>query len=386
MSQKLHQRARRACHALAVVIAALTPPLAAQSEDGAQPAPAIRPTVRELTEYDEYTGRFAAVNRVEVRSRVSGYLSEVRFAEGQIVAKGDLLFVIDQRPFRIALDAARADLAAVRATLDLAKTEASRARSLRADRAISQEEVDQREQEEVAAAARVARARADVAQAELNLEFTEVRAALSGRIGRRLLDVGNLISGGDVQGTLLTTIVQEDPIHFYFEVSEADFLRYSRLNESGDRPSSRTTPNAVSIRLLDEEDFLHHGVMDFVDNELDPTTGTNQGRAVLSNPNGLLQPGAFGRVRLLGSALYQAVLVPDSIVQFDQSRQFVLVIENGGQVARRWIEPGPIVDEMRIVREGLTGDELLVAGAFHRVRIGSTVSPQLDESVTLTSN
>ena len=303
----------------------LAPQQAAIAQPGADsaavPVPAVRPVLRELVEYDEYTGRFAAVNRVDVRARVSGYLSAAGFTEGQVVEAGDLLFVIDQRPFQIAVTAARAELEEMRAGLVLASTEAERARTLRKNLVMSQEDVDQRVQAEVVAASRLSQAQATLARAELNLEFTEIRAPITGRIGRRLLDVGNMVIGGDVQGTLLTTIVQEDPIHFYFEASEADFLRYARLNQSGARIASRFKANEISVKLLDEDEFLHHGVMDFVDNQLDANTGTVQGRALLANPDGLLQPGLFGRVRLPGSGLHEVMLLPDEVIQFDQSRQ-----------------------------------------------------------------
>jgi RND family efflux transporter MFP subunit len=344
------------------------------------PVAAVRPIVRELVEYDEYTGRFAAVNRIELRARVSGYLSAAEFTEGQLVQAGDLLFVIDQRPFQIAVTAARAELDEMRAGLDLARTEANRARTLRKDLVISQEDLDHRVQAEVVAASRLSRAQATLARAELNLEFTEVRAPIDGRIGRRLLDVGNMVIGGDLQGTLLTTIVQQDPIHFYFEVSEADALRYARLGQSGARITSRNTANAISIKLLDEEEFLHTGAMDFVNNELNATTGTVQGRGLLPNPDGLLQPGLFGRVRLPGSGRHPVVLVPDHVIQFDQSRQFVFVINPAGVVERQWISAGPIAEGLRIVREGLDGSELVAAGGFHRMRVGMQVSPQLDDA------
>jgi RND family efflux transporter MFP subunit len=349
-------------------------------DSAAVPVPAVRPIVRELVEYDEYTGRFAAVNRVDLRARVSGYLSAAEFTEGQVVHAGDLLFVIDQRPLQIAVTAARAEVEEMRAGLELARTEAGRARTLRKNLVISQEDLDQRVQAEVVAASRLSRAQATLARAELNLEFTEIRAPIDGRIGRRLLDVGNMVIGGDVQGSLLTTIVQEDPIHFYFEVSEADFLRYARLHQSGARIASRNTANAISIKLLDEEKFVHHGAMDFVDNELNATTGTVQGRGLLPNPDGLLQPGLFGRVRLPGSGLHPVVLVPDHVIQFDQSRQFVFVINPDGIVERKWISTGPIAEGLRIVREGLDGSELVAAGGFHRLRIGMQVEPQLADS------
>jgi len=355
--------------------------LAQPGGDGAAaPVPAVRPIVRELVEYDEYTGRFAAVNRVDLRARVSGYLSAAEFTEGQVVHAGDLLFVIDQRPLQIAVTAARAEVEEMRAGLELARTEAGRSRTLRKNLVISQEDLDQRVQAEVVAASRLSRAQATLARAELNLEFTEIRAPIDGRIGRRLLDVGNMVIGGDVQGSLLTTIVQEDPIHFYFEVSEADFLRYARLHQSGARIASRNTANAISIKLLDEEKFVHHGAMDFVDNELNATTGTVQGRGLLPNPDGLLQPGLFGRVRLPGSGLHPVVLVPDHVIQFDQSRQFVFVINPDGIVERKWISIGPIAAGLRIIREGLDGSELVAAGGFHRMRAGMLVEPHLADS------
>ena len=355
--------------------------LAQPGGDGAAvPVPAVRPIVRELVEYDEYTGRFAAVNRVDLRARVSGYLSAAGFTEGQVVHAGDLLFVIDQRPLQIAVTAARAEVEEMRAGLELARTEAGRARTLRKNLVISQEDLDQSVQAEVVAASRLSRAQATLARAELNLEFTEIRAPIDGRIGRRLLDVGNMVIGGDVQGSLLTTIVQEDPIHFYFEVSEADFLRYARLHQSGARIASRNTANAISIKLLDEEKFVHHGAMDFVDNELNATTGTVQGRGLLPNPDGLLQPGLFGRVRLPGSGLHPVVLVPDHVIQFDQSRQFVFVINPDGIVERKWISIGPIAEGLRIIREGLDGSELVAAGGFHRMRAGMQVVPHLADS------
>ena len=355
--------------------------LAQPGGDGAAvPVPAVRPIVRKLVEYDEYTGRFAAVNRVDLRARVSGYLSAAEFTEGQVVHAGDLLFVIDQRPLQIAMTAARAEVEEMRAGLELARTEAGRSRTLRKNLVISQEDLDQRVQAEVVAASRLSRAQATLARAELNLEFTEIRAPIDGRIGRRLLDVGNMVIGGDVQGSLLTTIVQEDPIHFYFEVSEADFLRYARLHQSGARIASRNTANAISIKLLDEEKFVHHGAMDFVDNELNATTGTVQGRGLLPNPDGLLQPGLFGRVRLPGSGLHPVVLVPDHVIQFDQSRQFVFVINPDGIVERKWISIGPIAEGQRIIREGLDGSELVAAGGFHRMRAGMQVVPHLADS------
>lgn len=383
--QTIFSHAGRALAASIIILTVLSlVPGVARAQPGtgseALPVAAVKPAVRELIEYDEYTGRFAAVNRVDVRARVSGYLSAAEFTEGQRVEAGDLLFVIDQRPFRIAVTAAQAELEEMRTGLELASTEADRARALRKNLVISQEDLDHRVQAEAVAASQLSQAQAALARAQLNLEFTEIRAPVDGRIGRRLLDVGNMVIGGDVQGTLLTTIVQEDPIHFYFEVSEADFLRYARLHQSGARIASRFKANEVSIKLLDEQAFMHQGVMDFVDNELHPTTGTVQARALLANPDGLLQPGLFGRVRLPGSGLHQVVLVPDQVIQFDQSRQFVFVVNPDGMVERRWVTIGPMAEGMRIIRKGLDGSETVAAGGFHRLRAGLQVAPQLAAS------
>ena len=371
-----HRFSRLVLASLLLLLAATNTAEKALAQGEAPPVPTLQPTVKRIIEYDEYTGRFAAVSRVEIRARVSGYLADIRFGGGELVRAGDTLVVIDQRPYRIAVQAAEAELAEVKAARDLAKLEADRAKTLRADRAISEEDRDRRVQQELAAIARVARAEAALARVQLDLEYTGVKTPIDGRVSRRLVDIGNLIIGGDLQGTLITTVVQEDPSHFYFDVSEADVLRYTRLSESGARPSSRTTPNAVSIKLLDEDDFLHHGVMDFVDNELDPTSGTLEGRAVLSNRSGLLQPGVFGRLRLLGSAEYEAVLVPDEVIQFDQSRQFVFIVQGDGTVGRSFVQIGPIIDGLRLIRSGLSGSETVISGAFHRVRMGASVTTE----------
>jgi RND family efflux transporter MFP subunit len=356
----------------------LAPAVRAQpaSGDGPPPVPVVRPEQQELVEFDEFTGRFEAFQRTEVRARVSGYLERVAFQEGQRVEKGALLFVIDPRPYRIAVQAAEASLDEARAQRDLARIEADRARTLIRSNAIPQDELDLAVQRERSAAAAVARSEASLAQARLELEYTEVRAPIAGRVGSRRLDVGNLVSGGAPGADVLTTLIQEDPIYFAFEASETDFLRYARLDRSGERPGSRTTPNAVSVRLLDEDDFEHHGVMDFVDNELDPTSGTIVGRAVFANPDGFLQPGLFGRLRLQGSGLYEAVLVPDEVIQFDQSRRFVYVVDGDDTIARRFVEPGPLHEGLRVIRSGLEADARVVSGAWHRVRVGQRVAPR----------
>ncbi|MEE4279941.1 MAG: efflux RND transporter periplasmic adaptor subunit [Halieaceae bacterium] len=348
-------------------------PAWAQQDGGPVSVTLERPTIKDIVEYDEYAGRFEAIKRVDVRARVSGYLESIEFTEGQIVDKGQLLFVIDQRPYRIAVNSAQAALDEASANRDLAAIEARRARELLEKNAIARDEADARQQALIAAVARVRVAQARLADAELNLEYTELRAPFRGRAGEHLVDEGNLVSGGSNGAVLLTTIVKEDPIYFTFEVSEQDYLRYSRLSEEGVRPTSRATPNAVAVRLIDEDSFEHHGVMDFVDNELDATTGTLKGRAVFANPRSFIQPGTFGRLRLQSSGLYEAVLIPDRLVQFDQAKQFVFTVDDKDTVRRVFIEPGPMVDGLRVIRSGIEADTRLAGGNFHRLRAGMQV-------------
>ncbi len=338
------------------------------------------PVVRRIVDWDEYTGRFEAVERVEIRARVSGYLERALFDDGQIVSVGTPLFVIDQRPFVIAVDAAQADLDAANAQAELAVKEAERARSLRETRAISQEEFDERLARVSETNARVRGAAADLAQAKLNFEFTTVLSPINGRVGTDLVTRGNLINGGDIGGgTLLTTVVSEDPIYFTFEISESAYLKYARLFSQGDRPSSRDDPNPVQVRLLDEIEYLHKGTMDFVDNELDATSGTLRGRAIISNSDSLLQPGQFGRLRLLGSGEYDAVMVPDSVIQSEQARKFVFVLSPDNHIGRKFLTLGAINDGLRVVKEGLSPDDLVVLNGFHRIRAGMPATKQVTE-------
>ena len=323
-----------------------------------------QPIRQVITEWDEYTGRFRATDRVEVRARVGGYLESINFQDGAIVDKDDVLFVIDQRPFKIALQRAQAEF-------NLAQKDFERGESLRADRAISTEEFDSR-------AGQLEVARAALNEAKLNLEFTEVRAPISGRVSRDFISLGNLISGGDANATLLTTVVSIDPIHFYFEASERDYLKYVRLDMSGAREGSRNTPNPIYVRLQDEDDFDHTGQMDFVDNELSESTGTIQGRAIFENSEGLLQPGLFGRARLIGSGEYEAVLLPDELIGTDQSQKFVLIVNDNNQVERRFVEIGPLHYQNRIIRQGLTGDERVIIRSIQRFRQDDKVNPVME--------
>jgi RND family efflux transporter MFP subunit len=333
------------------------------------------PLVLRLTEWDEYTGRFEATDTVDVRARVDGYLDSIHFRDGALVKRGDLLFVIDPRPYEAVVEGARADVVRAQTRLELAETDFTRGEALFAIKGISQEEQDRRTQTRKEAEAALIVARAAERAAALNVEFTRVRAPIAGRISRKFVSVGNLISGGQAGSTLLTTIVAVDPIQFLFDASESDYLKYSRLNASGERRSSREVANPVRIRLLDEPSFTHVGKMDFVDNSLDPATGTIRGRALVPNPGGFLTPGQFGRLQLLGSGEFDALLVPDSAILSDQSRRFVWALGKDDIPEQRIVEPGNLERGLRIVRAGLQRDDRIVINGMQRVRPGGRVTP-----------
>jgi RND family efflux transporter MFP subunit len=333
------------------------------------------PLVTRMTEWDEYTGRFEATDRVDVRARVDGYLDSIHFRDGAIVAPGQLLFVIDPRPYEATLEGAQADVVRAQTRVELTTTDLVRGEALFAIRGISQEEFDQRTQARKEAEAALIVARAAERRAALNVEFTRVRAPIGGRISEKFVSVGNVVSGGQAGSTLLTTIVAVDPIQFVFDASEADYLRYNRLNASGSRPTSRDTPNPVRIRLLDETAFTHVGHMDFVDNRLDTTTGTIRGRALVANPKGFLTPGQFGRLQLLGSGEFEALLIPDSAIQTDQSKRFVWTVNAKNMPEQRIIEPGGLERGLRIVRAGIERGDRVVINGMQRVRPGTPVTP-----------
>jgi len=347
----------------------------------APPAPAppavvvSSPLVMRLTEWDEYTGRFEATDSVDVRARVDGYLNSIHFRDGALVKPGDLLFVIDPRPYEAVLEGARADVVRAQTRLELAETDFTRGEALFAIKGISQEEFDRRVQARKEAEAALIVARAAERASALNVEFTRVRAPIAGRISRKFVSVGNVISGGQAGSTLLTTIVAVDPIQFVFDASESDYLKYNRMNASGERQTSRDVPNPVRIRLLDEPSFIHVGKMDFVDNRVDPATGTIRGRALVPNPGGFLTPGQFGRLQLLGSGEFDALLVPDSAILSDQSRRFVWALDKDDIPEQRIVEPGNLERGLRIVRAGLQRDDRIVINGMQRVRPGAKVAP-----------
>jgi RND family efflux transporter MFP subunit len=341
----------------------------------APPAPVVtvsKPLQREITEWDEYTGRFAAVATVEVRPRVSGFIDSIHFKDGEVVKQNDLLFTIDQRPYKFAAAQARADLQRARAKLEIADLDYQRALPLVRNQTVTEREFDTRRSTQKDAAAAAESAEAILQQAQLNLEWTEVRAPIAGRISDRRVDAGNLVVGGSVGATLLTTIVSIDPIYFIFDGSEADFLHYLRLAAAGMRPSSRDAPNPVAVRLSDEADFKHEGRMDFVDNAVSIKTGTMRARAILPNKDGLLTPGFFGRLRLFGGH-HESLLVPDSAISSDQSSKIVYVVAEDGTVGVKRVELGPMVDDLRVIRTGLESSDTVVIDGLARARPGQKV-------------
>ena len=343
------------------------------------PPPAVtvaRPLVKQITDWDEYTGRLAAVDAVEVRARVSGYLQSVHFEDGAIVEKGDLLFVIDPRPYRAALDRAEAQADQAAARLELAHDERARAERLFESHAVSEQTLDTRIQSERAAAATLAAARAAVQSAELELGFTKVRAPITGRISRELVTQGNLISGGTPSSTHLTTIVSLDPIYVYFPVDEHSLLRYMRRAGHGSRPSAHVAPRPVRLQLADEKGYPHRGYLDFLDNRVDEATGTMMARAVLANPDHLLVPGLFARVELRGAGPFRALLVPDAAIGTDQARKFAYVIGKDNTVARQEVQLGESYGGLRVIRQGLTADDEVVIKGLQRVQVGAPVNPE----------
>lgn len=342
------------------------------------PTVTVSPPVKKtVVEWDEYTGQFAAVDSVELRARVSGYLTEIHFQDGQFVKQGDLLFVIDPRPFEIARDSAQAQLTQAQAKLELANRQFERTSKLRQGDYAPASTLDERLQEMRDAAAGVEAAKAALRSAELNLEFTHITAPLGGRVGRHEVSIGNLVAGGaGGPTTLLTTIVSLDPIHFIFDMSESDFLAYQRAAAAGKLGSTRDGKVPAEVRLTDEKAWARRGHLDFVDNQFERTAGTIRARAVFPNPDNFITPGQFGRLRLPGSEPYEALLIPDTAIVTDQSRKVVMVVRDDGTVEQRVIRPGPMIEGLRVVREGLSANDRVVIDGLMRARPGARVTPQ----------
>lgn len=331
---------------------------------------------RKITDWDEYSGRFQAIDTVEVRPRVSGYIDRVLFREGQAVKQGDTLVVIDPRPYQADFDRAKAGLALAKAQRQLAELEAERVHKLKDSGAVSQEELDERVSTLHQQQASVAAAQAALDAAELNLSFTQVRAPVSGQASRAEVTRGNLVTGGNNGGTLLTTIVSTDPIYVYFEGDEHAYLRYQELARAGERPSSRNYANPVRVGLANEEGFPHDGRMDFVDNQLNVRTGTIRARALLDNKEGLFTPGMFARVQLLGSIEHEAILIEERAIGTDQTQNYVLVLGADDKVEYRAVQLGRSLQGLRIVSKGLRPGETVVVNGLLRVRPGIQVAPK----------
>lgn len=338
---------------------------------GPPPVTVATPLVKPIVDWDEYVGRFRAIRAVEVRPRVSGEIASVNFRDGAMVRKGDLLIRLDLRPFEAALAQAKASEARARATAALARENFRRTERLFAANAASREEFDTGRATLAQAEADAAAAAALSRQRALDLEFASIRAPESGRVSDRRLDPGNFVTAGQ---TVLTTIVATNPIYFEFTGAESLYLKYQRQNEAGTRTSSRLAANPVEIRLQDEASYSHRGRMDFVDNALDGASGTIRGRAVVPNPDGFLTPGLFGHMRLLGSGSYDGMLVPDSALVTDQTRRVVLVVGPDGTVAAKPVNLGPLVEGLRVIREGIARSDRVIIEGVQRARPGMKVT------------
>jgi RND family efflux transporter MFP subunit len=342
------------------------------------PVTVSTPLKREVTEWLEYTGQFAAAEYVEIRARVNGYLTELHFRDGQIVNKGDLLLVIDPRPYEIALQQAEAQRDTAAAQLEFATREVSRGAALRQNDFLAASSYDQRLQQMKTATAALQTANAAIRQAQLDLEFSHVTAPVTGRISNRQVSVGNLVVGGSNVGnaTLLTTIVSTDPVWFYFDMSESDFLAYQRAVVEGRLGSPREAGTMAQVRLDDEREWKRTGRIDFVDNQIDRGSGTIRVRATFANPDLFITAGQFGRLRLPASEPHSALLIPDAAVTTDQSRKVVMTVNAEGTVVPKVVQPGPIVDGLRVIRSGLAPDDQVVVDGLVRARPGVKVTPQ----------
>jgi membrane fusion protein, multidrug efflux system len=347
-----------------------------QAAPAPPPVTVAQPTKRTVTDWDEFTGRFEAVQEVQVRARVGGFVNSIEFRDGAIVHTGDLLYVIDSRPFEAVALQADGQLADARAKAELAKRELDRALTLVQTSAVSESIVDQRRQTLQAARAAEMQAEGALKAANLNIEFTHVIAPITGRVSRHLVSVGNLVQGADGGSTLLTSIVSLDPIYIYFDVDEATYLKNNKLYFEGRRPSSRDTPNPVQVALANETKPSHDGKVDFLDNRLDLSTGTLRTRAVIPNQDLSILPGQFGRVRLIGSSPYDALLLPDTAIATDQSRKIVFVVKDDNTVEERPVTLGPLDEGLRVIREGLKPDDRVIVNGIQRARVGAKVTPQ----------
>ena len=346
---------------------------AAFAQGAAPPTVTVaKPIIKDIVDQDDFIGRFEAVDEVEIRARVSGYLDKVHFKDGALVKAGDPLFTIDQRPYRAALEQADALVASAQVRVEFASNDLERAESLRKTGNIAEQLLDQRRTNYLTARADLDRSEAAQREARLNMEFTEIKAPLAGRISRRLISEGNLINANQ---TVLTNIVSMDPIQFYFDIDERSYLAYSRQLSGLARTQAPT--NKVMLTMTDEREAHREGRLDFLDNRLDAASGTIRARAVFDNQDLFLTPGLFGRVTIGGSDPYRGVLLPDEAVGNDQDRRIVFVLAEDNTVSTRVVRPGPRIDGYRVIRSGLKGDETVVVNGIVRVRPGIKVNPQM---------
>jgi RND family efflux transporter MFP subunit len=361
---------------LAVILSGCGDKPPQQAAAAAPPVTVAQPTKRTVTDWDEFTGRFEAVEEVQVRARVGGFVTNVEFRDGAIVHAGDLLYVIDPRPFEAVALQADGQLSDARAKAELAKRELDRGLTLVQTSAVSESIVDQRRQALQAARAAEMQAEGALKAAKLNIEFTHVLAPMDGRVSRHLVSVGNLVQGSEGNATLLTSIVTLDPIYIYFDVDETTYLKNNKLWFEGRRPSSRDTPNPVQVTLTGETKPSHEGKMDFLDNRLDVSTGTLRSRAVIRNKDLSILPGQFGRVRLIGSSPYEALLLPDIAIATDQSRKIVFVVKDDNTVEAKPVTLGPLDEGLRVIRDGLMAEDRVIVDGIQRARVGAKVTPQ----------
>lgn len=365
---------RPAAGILALMLTALAPFVA--NAQGA-PSPSVtvaKPVVKNIVEWSDFIGRFEAVDGVDLRARVDGYLEKVHFEDGALVKAGDLLFTIDQRTYQAALKEAEAAVSAATARQSFAETDLARAANLRRTDNISQQIYDQRKQTVDTNKAELDRAQAALLRSRLDMEFTEIRAPISGRVSRRLVSVGSLINAND---TVLVNIVSLDPIQFYFDVDERSYI--SILGDPARRTTTTGGGEEVTVTLTDDDGHPRKGHLDFLDNRLDQASGTMRGRAVFANKDLALVPGLFGRLRLPASKSYEAVLVPDEALVADQDRRLVYVVGDDNKVATRPVQLGPRSDGYRIVRSGLTGQERIVVNGLSRLQPGMQIQPKVTE-------
>jgi RND family efflux transporter MFP subunit len=352
--------------------------LAAEAPPAPPAVTVSQPIQREMVEWDEYTGQFAAKEYVEIRARVSGYLTEIHFEDGQLVKEGDLLFVIDPRPYEATLAAARAQLAQGSAQVELATRQLERTAELRKKDFEPASTYDQRVSDLKVATAAVESAKAAIRSAELNVGFTRITAPLTGRISNHQVSIGNLVSGSDNATTpAMTTIVSLDPIYFYFDMSEGDYLAYQRATAAGMLNEARETTPPVYARLTDETEWPWKGQLNFLDNQVDRGAGTIRARATFPNPGYFITPGQFGRIRIPASQQHVAILIPDGAVVTDQSRKVVMTVKEDGTVEPKVVRPGPMTEDgLRIIRSGLEPSDRVIINGLVRARPGAKVTPQ----------